>query len=362
MKKVLVSLLAMLFLSSSMSAQEKLFEKYKHLFTTPLSYVAPYTTIEPVIDGNINDKAWADVPWTTYFQDIEGDAKPKPYFKTRAKMMWDSTYLYFAAEMEEPHVWAKLKNRDEIVFFDNDFEIFLNPNNSTHQYFEIEINALNTIFDLYMNKPYREDAGALFAWDTQGMKHAVQIQGSLNNPDDKDQGWTVEFAIPWRAFTVGNAVHIPKNGEFWRLNFSRVQWDTHVEDGEYIKDKDAKGRTKPENNWVWSAQGVIDMHRPERWGYLLFSTNTTAEKLPSFVMPQSEKMRNYLWLIYYKQKEYKAKNNRFATTLKQLDIPTTVTVDGVKCQLQLEATSNLFEASIKNSNHNITINNEGLVK
>ncbi|MBN9120228.1 MAG: hypothetical protein J0I06_13880, partial [Planctomycetes bacterium] len=28
----------------------------------------------------------------------------------------------------------------------------------------------------------------------------------------------------------------------------------------------------PEDNWVWSPQGVVDMHRPETWGYLQFST------------------------------------------------------------------------------------------
>ena len=38
------------------------------------------------------------------------------------------------------------------VFNDNDFEVFVDPDGSTHGYKEIEINAIRTIFDLLMNK------------------------------------------------------------------------------------------------------------------------------------------------------------------------------------------------------------------
>ena len=41
--------------------------------------------------------------------------------------------------------------------------------------------------------------------------------------------------------------------------------------GEYRKVIDpASGRPTREHNWVWSPQGVIDMHRPERWGVVEF--------------------------------------------------------------------------------------------
>lgn len=344
------------------SGQHNFFKGYEHLFTTPKSFVAGYTPTPPVIDGDINDQQWQKVEWTDLFEDIEGDMKPKPYYETRAKIMWDSTYLYIAAELQDPHVWGNLTERDQIVFFDNDFEIFLNPNNTTHEYFEIEINALNTIFDLYMNKPYREGSGALFSWDSQGMIHAVKINGTLNDPSDTDKGWTVEFAIPLRAVTVGNNVHIPNDGEIWRLNFSRVQWDTHIENGKYVKDKDAKGNVKPENNWVWSPQGVINMHEPERWGYLQFTTQEIGNNMPKFTRPYEEKMRDYLWLVYYKQKSYKENNGRYAVSLAELGIPNEVFIDSSKNILKLEATTSLFQAEIKNDkNQIIKINNEGLI-
>ncbi len=356
-------LIALIIISlATTQAQEKIFEEYKNLFTTPKGYVAGYTMAPPTIDGDIDDPEWTNVEWTDLFQDIEGDLKPMPHHDTRVKIMWDSTHLYFAAKMVEPHVWAKLTKRDEIVFFDNDFEIFLNPNNTTHQYFEVEINALNNIFDLYMNKPYREGSGALFSWDAQGMKHAVKVNGTLNDPSDIDEGWTVEIAIPLRALTVGNDVHIPKDGDVWRMNFSRVQWDTHIENGEYIKDRDANGNVKPERNWVWTPQGVIDVHLPERWGYLQFSTKKVGEKLPQFERQYEEKMRDYLWLIYYKQREYRGAYGKYATSIQALGLPTEVIIDKVKNTLELEATSSLFLATIKNDKgEELQINNEGLI-
>lgn len=361
LKLIAITVLTTL-LAVGVSAQKKLFTGFEHLFTTPKNYVAGYTATAPIIDGDINDVQWSNAEWTDLFVDIEGDKMPKPHHETRAKIMWDSSYLYVAAELIEPHVWAKLTERDEIVFFDNDFEIFINPNNSTHEYFEIEINALNNIFDLYMNKPYREGTGALFAWDSQGMKHAVKIDGTLNDPSNIDEKWTVEFAIPLRALTVGNNVHIPADGETWRLNFSRVQWDTHIEDGIYIKDKDDKGNIKPERNWVWSPQGVINMHLPERWGYLQFSTQELGQKMPAFEMPYEEKMSKYLWLIYYKQKEYHGKNGKYATSLSDLGMPEKITIDSNINSLSLEATTSLFEAKITNNNKTIRINNEGLIR
>ena len=57
--------------------------------------------------------------------DIEGDLKPLPEHRTRVKMLWDETYFYFYSKMDEPHIWAKLTERDAVMFYDDDFEIFL---------------------------------------------------------------------------------------------------------------------------------------------------------------------------------------------------------------------------------------------
>ena len=74
------------------------------------------------------------------------------------KMLWDDQYLYIAADLEEPHVWATLTAHDSVIFRDNDFEVFLNPTGDSVNYFEFEINALNTGWDLFLDKPDKKAA------------------------------------------------------------------------------------------------------------------------------------------------------------------------------------------------------------
>ena len=94
------------------------------------------------LNGRLDKSPWTQAEWTEDFVDIEGDVKPKPRFRTRAKMLWDNEYLYIGAELEEPDVWANLTVRDSVIFQDNDFEIFIDPNGDNHLYAEFEMNAL----------------------------------------------------------------------------------------------------------------------------------------------------------------------------------------------------------------------------
>jgi hypothetical protein len=217
------------------------------------------------LNGRIDDASWAKASWTDWFVDIQGDAKPAPRFRTRVKMLWDDQYLYVAAELEEPHVWATLTEHDSVIFHDNDFELFLNPSGDGRNYFEFEINALNTSWDLFLPKPYREGGKADNSWDIPGLRTAVHVNGTLNDPRDTDRGWTVEMAFPWAAFASRAPVARPRPGDTWRANFSRVEWRTNIEGGKYVKPAGEK-----EDNWVWSPQGLINMHVPDRWGFLQF--------------------------------------------------------------------------------------------
>jgi hypothetical protein len=220
-----IAIFSLLVLSFNARAQSP-FKGFENLFTVPKGYIINYVKVPPKIDGDINDPIWQDAPWTDNFLDIEGDLKPTPTLQTNVKMLWDDSCIYIAAKIIEPNVWANLKQHDEIVFHDNDFEVFLNPNNTTHQYFELEFNALNTVFDLFMNKPYRNGGNAMFGWDPEGLRSAVKVQGTINNVADDDKSWTIEIAIPFKSISLGNSVQVPKDGTLWRINFSRVEWDT----------------------------------------------------------------------------------------------------------------------------------------
>ena len=125
---------------------------------------------------------WDRACWSEDFVDIEGDLKPRPAKRTRVKMLWDDEYLYIGAELEEDQIWAEVIERDAVIFYDNDFEVFIDPDGDTHNYYELEMNALNTVWDLLLPKPYRDGGPAINGWDIKGLKTAVSIDGRLNDP------------------------------------------------------------------------------------------------------------------------------------------------------------------------------------
>ncbi|WP_299557287.1 carbohydrate-binding family 9-like protein [Seonamhaeicola sp.] len=310
----------------------------------PKSYVA-YKTVKPLeIDGIDNEQAWSNVSWSTSFIDIEGVKTPK--YPTHMKMLWDDDYLYVLAKMEEPHVWGNLKQRDTIIFYNNDFELFIDPDGDTHNYYEIEINALNTVWDLFITKPFREKGNPIkHDWDITGLKSAVHVDGTLNNPADEDQSWTLEIALPWTAFKTGYYHKIEPAGTFWRINFSRVNWQHSIINGKYQRKKDASGHYLSEYNWVWSPQGVINMHVPEHWGYLYFSPKQPGDS-DQFNIPNDERIKWYLYEYYRAQKAHKETHKAWAESLDLLQVKDRV-LDGHTIKPTLENHSTGWNITVK---------------
>lgn len=362
MKSYLLSALGILLVATgcerNQNSNRKPGDGLEALFSPPQSYVIAHTNLPPTIDGNLDEPAWRWAEWTSSFCDIEGYGKQAPYYATRAKMMWDSTCLYIAARLWDKHIWATLTERDQIIYADNDFEVFIDPGNTGHNYYELEVNAHNTMFDLFLTQPYRSNAHILISWNCSGLRHAVAITGTLNDPTDEDQGWTVEMAIPFKDLAA-----TPKDGDVWRLNFSRVEWDTHIVDGKYVKKTDEHGKTLPEHNWVWSPTGMIDMHMPERWGYVQFSALAPDAAQPLFEWPYSERQRQYLWLVFYKQQKHYRDKGAYALSLSDLSIAGSCLVSGKRNTLSLSATPLQFTATISDdSGAALRINHEGLIR
>jgi len=289
---------------------------------TPETYVSYFVDTALVLDGLLDDSAWSLAPWSADFVDIQGRELPLPRYRTRVKMLWNVDYLYIGAEMEEPHVWGNLTERDAVIFHDNDFEVFIDPDSDTHNYYELEVNALATEWDLMLLKPYRAGGPAIDSWDIQGLVTAVNVDGTINNSLDVDQGWTVEIAIPWGALAeAANKSAPPANGDQWRVNFSRVEYHTEVRDSGYVKRSDpTTGENFPEDNWVWSPQGLIDMHYPEMWGVVQFSESSAGSATEVVQIAQSEKVRHGLYEIYFEQHDWFARHGRYARTLSELEI------------------------------------------
>lgn len=285
----------------------------------PKIYIANSITNNIKIDGILNDDAWLDAPWSQLFQDIEGNLKPPPERDTKIKMLWNEEYLYVGALMTEDHLWYTLTQKDDIMFHDDDFEIFIDPDGDGHNYIEIEINEYNAVWDLFLMFPYRirNKHNHLMNWEAKGFESAVHLEGSVNDPSDIDKYWSLEMAIPLdiiKPFTKSKSR--PVNGDYWRINFSRVDWLMNIDNGNYIKRKQSNGKNMPERNWVWSPMGVVNMHIPELWGYLFFSEGFA----DSFQITKEEKFKHIMWQTYHAVKSYSDYHGVYPEDLKCIQV------------------------------------------
>ncbi|MGC4033123.1 MAG: carbohydrate-binding family 9-like protein [Tepidisphaeraceae bacterium] len=304
---------------------------------SPRLYACGRTDHAISITGRGDDLAWQGAAWTEDFVDIQGIARPMPRFKTRAKMLWDDQYFYVFAELQEPHVWANITQKNQVIFHDNDFEIFLDPDSDHHGYHEFEVNARGTIWELTLPKPYRDGGKPEDPDNIAGLVCKVHVDGTLNDPSDTDRGWSVEIAIPWTGLAAYNAGRAgpPADGDRWHLNFSRVEWLSDIIDSQYRK---IPKTMRDEDNWAWSPIGVIDMHRPERWGVVQFIRDAHAK---SATPDPLQATRDALVAVYYRQRSYHEQTGIYADSLAKLGL-----TDSLTAKIQLPASKDGYTATM----------------
>lgn len=240
-----------------------------------------------VVDGRLDEDAWQKAPRSPRFVDlISGE---EVVHDTRVAVLWDDDNLYVGYWIEEPHLQAALTERDAPIYQDNDVELFIAGDDA---YYEFEINAFGTIYEVFFvwDEAYQSggfDRRPEFArgpdlvrpfngvgfdhprgmrtgfwnWDYPGLQSAVQVDGTLNEDADRDRGWTVELALPWKGLEAlaGGRSLPPKDGDIWRMDFSR-----------FNQYKEAPPR-KDSGGWALSAHGVWDSHVPECFPFVHFS-------------------------------------------------------------------------------------------
>ena len=196
-----------------------------------------------------------------------------------------------------------------------------------------------------MLKPYRDGGPPVTSWNIAGLQVGTHVDGTINNPADIDKGWTAEIKIPLTVLKeCSGPAGLPKPGDKWRIDFSRVEWRTLVENGSYVKEiNPATGKPFPENNWVWSPQGRIDMHMPEMWGFLQFSGIEAGKGSEAFIPDPDLRLKWALRMIYYAEANYYLQNNSYSEKLEELGLNKTSFPENLSMPV-IESTRSAFEA------------------
>ena len=266
----------------------------------PGRYTATYTTPKFTPDGRAASSGWTNAPRTPRFVDMLTGA-PAP-LDTTASILWDETNLYIAFWATEPNLTATMTARDDLLFFENDLEIFIDGGDS---YYELEFNARGTIYEVFYiwrdaytrrsrwDQPRFDPLGphartfggdfspgpktfwtgahprgprwAFLDYDLQGLDLKVAVDGTLNDPTDIDRGWTAEITIPWVSLTdLANGRALPpKDGDTWGVFMGRFQ---------QIEARSGKATA----GWAAHRFGVADTHVPECFTQVRFDRRLQA--------------------------------------------------------------------------------------
>ena len=194
----------------------------------PTEFECRWADKPPVIDGKLDDAVWqqAQLIDNFYLPWLQGKARPART-ATRARLLWDRDYLYFAADMDDTDLYADITEHDGMTWENDVFELFFKPAADKPAYYEFQVSANGTIMDMLIP---RRGAGGYRRFIKDGDFHIdakVVRQGTLNNWSDKDKGWTVEGRIPWKDFArTGGG---PKANDVWRFTLCRYDYSVDFE-------------------------------------------------------------------------------------------------------------------------------------
>lgn len=202
------------------------------------------------IDGKLDEEAWGKAQQSAAFVNTMNGEKADP--QANVKALYDDKHLYIAFDVADDYLRSTFTQDEDHLWEQDVVEIMADPNGDGKDYVELQVSPANKHFDTHYEsrrvpKPFGHMEYA------SHMVSAVNLRGKLND-DDADQGYSVEIAIPWAAFSAGaSTTTAPKAGDSFRLNF-------------YVMDTQKEGVRAV----GWSAPRVGDFHVPKRFGKLTF--------------------------------------------------------------------------------------------
>ena len=185
----------------------------------------PYTKQAPKLDGKLNDSSWDNA---LRYQGLYA-FNTRAYLeepKTEWKILWDENYLYFSFQCDDTDIIAPKMKRDDAVYSFDCVEMFILPEFSHGLYWEIVISPTGSIYDGFNSKKFK-GWGPLVRkeMNVDGMKVGIEVDGTPNNSEDQDKGYTVEVAVPFQSlpgYTRGNS---PQAGDILHVMLVRLDKD-----------------------------------------------------------------------------------------------------------------------------------------
>lgn len=192
---------------------------------------ALYTQSAVAIDGKLDEPVWKQAkvyPMHLAVRPIEGGGEiPKLTEGAKVQLAWDDEYLYLAADLEDADVVAEADEDNAHHYRTGDvLELFLRPPGKLC-YWELygAPNGRQSTF-FYPSK------GRVFMPSSvisgMGMKTAVVVRGTLNDPSDRDQGWTLEMAVPLKELAAKGGV-VSADSLPWQILVSRYNYSAYHE-------------------------------------------------------------------------------------------------------------------------------------
>jgi hypothetical protein len=149
-----------------------------------------------------------------------------------------------------------MSGHDDPIYKEEVVELFLCPSGDLRHYFELEISPRNVLFDAKVFSPELQRRSMLVQteWHAPGLRSAVGVSGTIEDPSDVDVGWIVEVALPFADLGLAGP---PSPGTRWRANFYRIE----------------RGEVDEFTCWSPTLKEPADFHVPERFGTIEFAAD-----------------------------------------------------------------------------------------
>lgn len=190
-----------------------------------------YAATPMSIDGRFRELAWQKANPLEFHAQAGGPC----ISKTEARLLWDENYLYVGFRAYDKDVWSYMTKHDDETCEEDVLEVFIKTDPDKEQYYDFEINALGTVMDMFSLKKGAggEDFHRWAKWNCKGLKVATYIKGTLNNPDDVDEYWQLEVAIPFSELSTLHG-QSPKAGDRWKCFLARYDYSVYLPKGEEL--------------------------------------------------------------------------------------------------------------------------------